>query len=157
MELKNNNQSSNINTINTNRFNVVVRIRPQLKLKNEEKKDLITEEDLFPCVTKLNEREIELERPNIEKRIFEFDRVIQGTSSQAETYNILGQKIVDDVLEGYNGTIMAYGQTGSGKTYTIFGTKKSIDYSEEILSDMGIVPRVIRQVFDHIKEVSIRL
>lgn len=24
-----------------------------------------------------------------------------------------------DVLNGYNGTIMAYGQTGAGKTYTL--------------------------------------
>lgn len=29
-----------------------------------------------------------------------------------------------DVLNGYNGTIMAYGQTGAGKTYTLSCTQK---------------------------------
>lgn len=27
--------------------------------------------------------------------------------------------LLQDVLQGYNGTIMAYGQTGAGKTYTL--------------------------------------
>ena len=26
---------------------------------------------------------------------------------------------VEDVLDGYNGTVFAYGQTGSGKTFTM--------------------------------------
>jgi len=29
--------------------------------------------------------------------------------------------LVENVLEGYNGTIFAYGQTGCGKTYTMTG------------------------------------
>jgi hypothetical protein len=28
---------------------------------------------------------------------------------------------VDDVVNGFNGTVFAYGQTGSGKTFTMFG------------------------------------
>lgn len=32
---------------------------------------------------------------------------------------------MEDVIEGYNGTIFAYGQTGSGKTYTMMGNTKS--------------------------------
>ena len=127
---------------------------PELKLKNEEKKDLITEDDLYPCVTRLSDREIKLTRPNIEERIFEFDQVISSNSSQENTFNIIGKKIVDDVLEGYNGTIMAYGQTGSGKTYTIFGGKRSFEYNEEIIVEMGLVPRVVRQLFDHVRQVN---
>jgi len=147
MELKNNNSN-----LNSNRFNVVIRIRPDLKLKNEERKDLTSDSDLFISVKKLSEKEVELQRTT-EERIFQFDRIIEGNSSQAETYSIIGEKIVDDVLEGYNGTLMAYGQTGSGKTYTIFGNKKSMD-SEEIMPDTGLVHRVIRHIFNHIKEVS---
>jgi kinesin family protein 3/17 len=30
--------------------------------------------------------------------------------------------MVENVLEGYNGTIFAYGQTGCGKTFTMMGT-----------------------------------
>lgn len=29
--------------------------------------------------------------------------------------------MIDDVLNGYNGTIFAYGPTGSGKTFTMYG------------------------------------
>lgn len=34
---------------------------------------------------------------------------------------MVGKDTVEDVLDGYNGTIFAYGQTGSGKTYSMFG------------------------------------
>ena len=49
-------------------------------------------------------------------------------------FDLIGLETINDVLNGYNGTIFAYGQTGSGKTYTMFG---------EILNDQfaGIIPR----------------
>uniref|UniRef100_A0A671WUM7 Kinesin-like protein n=1 Tax=Sparus aurata TaxID=8175 RepID=A0A671WUM7_SPAAU len=48
-----------------------------------------------------------------------FDRVFQSNTTQEQVYNACAQKIVKDVLEGYNGTIFAYGQTSSGKTHTM--------------------------------------
>jgi kinesin family protein 5 len=54
------------------------------------------------------------------------------------------KETVDDVLNGYNGTIFAYGQTGSGKTFTMMGA--SID--DESLR--GIIPRITQQIFDSI-------
>uniref|UniRef100_A0AAY4A4L9 Kinesin-like protein n=1 Tax=Denticeps clupeoides TaxID=299321 RepID=A0AAY4A4L9_9TELE len=50
---------------------------------------------------------------------YAFDRVFQSNTSQEQVYNDCAQKIVKDVLEGYNGTIFAYGQTSSGKTHTM--------------------------------------
>ncbi len=91
---------------------------------------------------------------NEEIKIFDFDRILGAKSSQEESYNIVASKIVSDVMEGYNGTIMAYGQTGSGKTYTIFGKKTSIDYHDEIQEDMGIVPRAVKQIFETIRDKS---
>ena len=41
-------------------------------------------------------------------------------SSQADVYENI-EPVVEDVLEGYNGTIFAYGQTSSGKTHTMEG------------------------------------
>jgi len=35
--------------------------------------------------------------------------------------------IVDDILEGYNGTVLAYGQTGSGKTHTMIGPEGDLE------------------------------
>jgi hypothetical protein len=91
---------------------------------------------------------------NEEVRIFEFDRILGPSATQEESYNRIAYRVVNDVMEGYNGTIMAYGQTGSGKTYTIFGKKTSMDYSEEIHEDMGIVPRSIKHIFNSIREKS---
>ena len=36
-------------------------------------------------------------------------------------FEATASQTVQDVLNGYNGTIVAYGQTGSGKTYTMVG------------------------------------
>ena len=74
--------------------------------------------------------------------------------TQEESYNRVASKIVDDVIAGYNGTIMAYGQTGSGKTFTIFGKKSSMDYHDDVTEDMGIVPRAVKQIFNTIRENS---
>jgi len=51
---------------------------------------------------------------------------------------------VDDILNGYNGTVFAYGQTGAGKSYTMMGT--SIEDEE----GRGITPRIVEQIFTSI-------
>ena len=42
-------------------------------------------------------------------------------SSQEDIYKTSVAKLVQNVIEGYNGAVLAYGQTGSGKTYTMRG------------------------------------
>jgi hypothetical protein len=101
-------------------------------------------------------KEIKLTRPmNEEMRIFEFDNILGQKTSQEEAYDTIASGIINDVMEGYNGTIMAYGQTGSGKSFTIFGKKNSLD-GRQIDSDMGIVPRAVKQIFDFINTNSSR-
>ena len=80
-------------------------------------------------------------------QLFDFDRILGPTVSQEDSYNRIAHRIVSDVMEGYNGTILAYGQTGSGKTYIIFGKKSSMDYNYDMQEDMGIVPRAIKKQF----------
>uniref|UniRef100_A0A1A7Z1S5 Kinesin-like protein n=1 Tax=Iconisemion striatum TaxID=60296 RepID=A0A1A7Z1S5_9TELE len=72
-----------------------------------------------------------------------FDRVFQSSTSQEQVYNACAQKIVKDVLEGYNGTIFAYGQTSSGKTHTMEGNLHDTD-------SMGIIPRIVQDIFNYI-------
>ena len=48
-----------------------------------------------------------------------FDAVFKPDSDQRHVYETTARPIIDDVLNGYNGTIFAYGQTGSGKTFTM--------------------------------------
>lgn len=52
---------------------------------------------------------------------YNFDYVGNESVSQEEIFQVVGKPIVDQCLQGYNGSIFAYGQTGSGKTHTIQG------------------------------------
>uniref|UniRef100_A0A667ZTR7 Kinesin-like protein n=1 Tax=Myripristis murdjan TaxID=586833 RepID=A0A667ZTR7_9TELE len=72
-----------------------------------------------------------------------FDRVFQSNTTQEQVYNACAQKIVKDVLEGYNGTIFAYGQTSSGKTHTMEGNLHDTE-------SMGIIPRIVQDIFNYI-------
>ena len=55
--------------------------------------------------------------------MFTFDSVFAPDSAQMDVYNRVARPIVENVLEGYNGTIFAYGQTGTGKTFTMEGDR----------------------------------
>ena len=48
---------------------------------------------------------------------------------------------MEDVLNGYNGTIMAYGQTGAGKTYTLSSIQPEA---------IGMIPRAAAEIFAYI-------
>ena len=76
---------------------------------------------------------------------FNFDRIFPPSSTQQDIYSFGVKGIIDSVLDGYNGTVLAYGQTSSGKTYTMQGEMGS----EET---RGIIPRMIKHVFDFIHE-----
>uniref|UniRef100_A0A674N9Q1 Kinesin-like protein n=1 Tax=Takifugu rubripes TaxID=31033 RepID=A0A674N9Q1_TAKRU len=74
---------------------------------------------------------------------FSFDHVFPTNTTQEQVYNTCAKQIVKDVLYGYNGTIFAYGQTSSGKTHTMEG--KLHDPHQ-----MGIIPRIAEDIFNHI-------
>ncbi|KAM9831043.1 kinesin family member 5Aa isoform 3-T3 [Syngnathus typhle] len=76
-------------------------------------------------------------------RSYVFDRVFPTNTTQEQVYNTCAKQIVKDVLGGYNGTIFAYGQTASGKTHTMEG--KLHDPHQ-----MGIIPRIAEDIFNHI-------
>jgi len=71
-------------------------------------------------------------------------------SSQEELYEKSIAHLVDDFSNGYNATIFAYGQTGSGKTYTM-GTVLDSSLAPE---KQGIIPRIIRSIFDGIARME---
>ncbi|XP_067299085.1 kinesin family member 5Aa isoform X2 [Pseudorasbora parva] len=74
---------------------------------------------------------------------FAFDRVFPTNTTQEQVYNTCAKQIVKDVLGGYNGTIFAYGQTSSGKTHTMEGNLHDPQ-------QMGIIPRIAEDIFNHI-------
>ncbi|EHL02862.1 putative Kinesin heavy chain [Glarea lozoyensis 74030] len=72
---------------------------------------------------------------------FTFDRVFDMNSRQKDVFDFSIKPTVDDILNGYNGTVFAYGQTGAGKSYTMMGT--DIDNDE----GRGVIPRIVEQIF----------
>lgn len=69
---------------------------------------------------------------------FMFDHVFDMDSTQEEVFDKVGEPVLKNILDGFNGTIMAYGQTSSGKTHTMQG----YDLSEK--DNRGIMPRIVR-------------
>uniref|UniRef100_A0A8C0B016 Kinesin-like protein n=1 Tax=Buteo japonicus TaxID=224669 RepID=A0A8C0B016_9AVES len=114
----------------------------------------------------------------LDSKPYIFDRVFQSNTSQEQVYNDCAKKIVKDVLEGYNGTIFAYGQTSSGKTHTMEVRNLKIIFLLMSLSSlfitvvlsfmfhfivffsnkgklhdpdgMGIIPRIVQDIFNYI-------
>ncbi|KAI9833756.1 MAG: Kinesin heavy chain [Sarea resinae] len=72
---------------------------------------------------------------------FTFDRVFDMTSRQSDVFDFSIRPTVDDILNGYNGTVFAYGQTGAGKSYTMMGSDIDSEDSK------GIIPRIVEQIF----------
>ncbi|KAI5613653.1 kinesin heavy chain, partial [Silurus asotus] len=72
-----------------------------------------------------------------------FDRVFPPNTTQEQVYESCAKDTIKDVLGGYNGTIFTYGQTSSGKTHTMEGTLHDPQM-------MGIIPRIVLDIFDHI-------
>eukprot|EP01023_Acetabularia_acetabulum_P046107 TRINITY_DN4714_c0_g2_i2.p1 TRINITY_DN4714_c0_g2~~TRINITY_DN4714_c0_g2_i2.p1 ORF type:complete len:343 (-),score=61.51 TRINITY_DN4714_c0_g2_i2:158-1186(-) len=71
-----------------------------------------------------------------QKYQFQFDKVFQQNSEQAEVFEEISQ-LVQSALDGYKVCIFAYGQTGSGKTYTMVGTEEK----------PGCIPMAMKQIF----------
>lgn len=65
------------------------------------------------------------------------------SSQQYEIFEFSIRSTVEDVMNGYNGTVFAYGQTGAGKSYTMMGDMDDNDKK-------GIIPRIMEQIFDSI-------
>ena len=74
-----------------------------------------------------------------EAKEFVFDYVFGMDTRQENIYENCAFSLVENGLEGYNGTIFAYGQTGAGKTFTMVGDYKNPEIK-------GIIPRT----FDHV-------
>merc|ERR1712168_1515335 len=113
-------------------INVVCRLRPQSDAEARRGGSIVVK---FPNKQTL---------VHCEKQ-YTFDRVFQPDVTQELVYTESAKRIVTDVLAGYNGTIFAYGQTASGKTHTMDG----------IIGDrqhQGIIPRIVKDIFDHVDE-----
>ncbi|KAE8152836.1 P-loop containing nucleoside triphosphate hydrolase protein [Aspergillus avenaceus] len=123
--------SSGPNSSNTS-IKVVARFRPQNKVElGSGGEPIVDFENEQSCL--INSRE--------GSGSFTFDRVFPMDSQQTDIFDFSIRPTVDDILNGYNGTVFAYGQTGAGKSYTMMGS----DIDDDI--GKGIIPRIVEQIF----------
>ncbi|KAI6177457.1 Kinesin-like protein [Aphelenchoides bicaudatus] len=78
-------------------------------------------------------------------KTYTYDQVFDPNCNQEQVYKGAAHHIVQDVLNGFNGTIFAYGQTSSGKTHTMEGNME-----EGNSPNHGVIPRIINDIFSHI-------
>ncbi|KAE8354043.1 P-loop containing nucleoside triphosphate hydrolase protein [Aspergillus coremiiformis] len=123
--------SSGPNSSNTS-IKVVARFRPQNKVELSSGGE--------PIVDFENEQSCQINSKE-GTGSFTFDRVFPMNSKQADIFDFSIRPTVDDILNGYNGTVFAYGQTGAGKSYTMMGS----DIDDDI--GKGIIPRIVEQIF----------
>ncbi|KAJ0413641.1 kinesin-domain-containing protein [Aspergillus carlsbadensis] len=122
--------SSSSNPSNT--IKVVARFRPQNKVElGSGGQPIVDFENEQTC--SINSREA--------SGSFTFDRVFPMDSKQTDIFSFSIAPTVDDILNGYNGTVFAYGQTGAGKSFTMMGS----DIDDEV--GKGIIPRIVEQIF----------
>ncbi|XP_044141592.1 kinesin-like protein KIF21B [Bufo gargarizans] len=81
-------------------------------------------------------------------KAFTYDYVFDMDTEQVNVYDTCARGLVEGCFQGYNATVLAYGQTGAGKTYTM-GSGFDLAVSE---SELGIIPRAVRQLFGTIQE-----
>ena len=61
---------------------------------------------------------------------------------QSDIFDFSIKPTVDDILNGYNGTVFAYGQTGAGKSYTMCVYSESILSSFRMSRELQRLPRL---------------
>ena len=80
--------------------------------------------------------------------MFNFDYVFGPETQQTTLYEECVLPLVAASFDGFNATILAYGQTGSGKTHTM-GSSYDIGLDPQA---EGIIPRVVRNIFEIIEQ-----
>ena len=95
------------------------------------------------CVRKRqNSPRTKAHSPDIIQRSFQFDHVLNHTSTQDELFDCVRENI-DTLFSGISSTIVSFGPSGSGKTYMMRGEGNS--------ENVGLVQRSVRLVFDRIR------
>ncbi|XP_076240537.1 kinesin-like protein Klp61F [Calliopsis andreniformis] len=124
---------------------VSVRVRPINNIeRNSKSKDIVE----IP-----NDKELIVhERPQDKySKKFKFDNVFGPSSKQIDVYNAVVSPLLEQVLAGYNCTVLAYGQTGTGKTFTMEGINNDSTLHWRSDSTAGIIPRSLSHLFDELQ------
>ncbi len=120
---------------------VAVRFRPDLVTNNDKPDEIEQNLLIYP----------QLNCVNVARHFnLYFHDVLPLYSTQDEVFNIV-QPLVDDFLQGNNISVITYGPSGCGKPYTIFGNGGTQPNPENAYR-LGLIPRVISYIFDHLQQ-----
>lgn len=161
---KNSHNNNNEKNPNTECFKVFARIRPlndrEINMVNTSKKPsflktLIKMDDTsviflfnikkFFFKVKLQPFEYQINIGRDEK-VFIFDHVFDENDSNEIIFKRTVLSSVENLLNGYNSTILAYGMTGTGKTHTMFGDIHGLQ-SDGKLIEPGLIILAVKDLF----------
>ena len=86
---------------------------------------------------------------------FTYDEVFPPEATQEAVFEEIGRPVVENVLKGYNATVLSYGQTGSGKTYTMLGPsggQAAMIRQATPPAESGLIPRILCSIFAALDE-----
>ncbi|GKT24868.1 Kinesin like protein, partial [Aduncisulcus paluster] len=162
-ELEDDDQAKDIYDDQDSRIKVAVRIRPVVD------EDFAGgEEQAQECVLAIDPNTVGVDHESYGSRDFSYDLVLSPSVAQCDVFEKIGRPLVEDVLRGFNSTVLAYGQTATGKTYTVFGPQREVlaalpkstmlsggQYGVDDLPDQaGLIPRCVVHLFDRIQAVK---
>ncbi|XP_066158508.1 kinesin-like protein KIF3A [Euwallacea fornicatus] len=135
------------NQTSANNVRVFLRVRPfnEREIKEGSKSTLVC--DYKEHVVMLQKPKDKRSGKDTDKKYFQLDYIFSPLATQVDVYRLAAAPLVEQVFDGYNGTIFAYGQTGTGKTYTMTG-------NYEIPDVRGIIPNTFTHIFTQIANAS---
>ncbi|KAH9490020.1 Kinesin- protein 6 [Bulinus truncatus] len=74
-----------------------------------------------------------------------FTDIFRPEATQEEVFDGVARDIIQNFLNGYNGTIFAYGQTGTGKTYTVEGNSSGHN-------TRGLATRALSMIYQQLEK-----
>ena len=81
------------------------------------------------------------------EKIYLFDYAFNENDNSETVYQRTMTSLLENVLNGFNGTLFAYGMTGAGKTHTLFGDMQGDTLSPDT---SGIVMLTLNDLFNRI-------
>ena len=114
-------------------FHIMSRIRPPNNMQKRKLYGDLTDSKMIHVIN---------EKPNLKNEIvktdktFRFDKVFDIDYNNEDVFHDIAQPMINNFLNGENGTFFVYGQTGSGKTHTTLGTEKEIGFLEYVLQNV---------------------
>jgi kinesin family protein 1 len=152
--------SSGVGGENNARIRVLVRVRPLDAKEKARGHKMIIQNDSEQTLTVWDPAAFETRSaselasldPKCWAKQFSFDKILWSASpydanyaDQNHVFELLGQPVINWIIEGYNSCVLAYGQTGTGKTYTMSGDMRGEP------NEYGLVPRICFGLFDQLE------